>query len=207
VGVEAKEVVADKGYHSNKTMTDVKKRGKRTYVSEPRRGRRKWKGKRDAQKAVYANRRRIRGNRGKRLLRQRGEKVERAFAHMLGTGGLRRVHLRGQEEIRKRMLVQAAAFNLGLLMRRRCGFGTPRALQGLAWAQAELAAHAADAAWAFIRHSTAVFRLLAAVSAVTAANSGCRRPKPVFPHNPGCLCPASTTHKRLSPRTRLSTAC
>ena len=152
-GAEVQEVVADKGYHSNRTMTDVKERGKRSYVSEPDRGRRKWKGKRDAQKAVYANRRRIRGNRGKRLLRRRGEKVERAFAHMLGTGGMRRVHLRGQEEIRKRMLVQAAAFNLGLLMRSRCGFGTPRALQGLAWAQAELAAHVAAAASAFLRRS------------------------------------------------------
>ena len=89
---------------------------------------------------AYANRRRIRGDRGKRLLRRRGEKVERAFAHMLGTGGMRRVHLRGREEIRKRILVQAAAFNLGLPMRRRCGFGTPRALQGLAWARTELAA-------------------------------------------------------------------
>ena len=89
VGVEAKEVVADKGYHSNGTMTDLKERGRRSYVSEPDRGRRRWKGKRDARDAVYANRRRIRGDRGKRLLRRRGEKVERAFAHMLGTGGMR----------------------------------------------------------------------------------------------------------------------
>ena len=71
VGAEAKEVVADKGYHSNQTMTGVKERKLRSYVSEPKRGRRKWKGKRDAQKATCANRRRIRGNRGKRLLRQR----------------------------------------------------------------------------------------------------------------------------------------
>ena len=204
---EAREVVADKGYHSNKTMTDVRERGKRSYVSEPNRGRRKWKGKRDARKAVYANRRRIRGDRGKRLLRRRGEKVERAFAHMLGTGGMRRVHIRGQEEIRKRMLVQAAAFNLGLLMRRRCGFGTPRALQGLAWAQAELAARAADAASPLFRHSAAVFRLPSAVSAVAAANSGRRRPNPLFPHNPARFCTAFATHKRLSQRTRLSTAC
>ena len=50
------------------------------------------------------------------------------------TGGLRRVHVRGREEIRKRILIQAAAFNLGLLMRKRYGFGTPRGLQGLATA-------------------------------------------------------------------------
>ena len=203
----AREVVADKGYHSNKTMTDLKERGKRSYVSEPNRGRRKWKGKRDAQKAVYANRRRIRGNRGKHLLRRRGEKVERSFAHMLGTGGLRRVHVRGQEEIRKRMLVQAAAFNLGLLMRKRCGFGAPRALQGLAWAQAELAARAADTVSAFLSHSEAVFRLLAAISAVLATNPDQRRPKPVFAHNPGRLCAAFAAHTRLAPKTLLSTAC
>ena len=128
VGAEPKEVVGDKGYHSNATMTGVKDRGLRSYVSEPNRGRRKWKGKRDAQKAVYGNRRRIRGNRGKRLLRRRGEKLERTFAHLLVSGGLRRVHVRGQKEIRKRLLVHAAAFNLGLMMRARFGFGTPRGL-------------------------------------------------------------------------------
>ena len=97
VGAEPKEVVGDKGYHSNATMTGVKDRGLRSYVSEPNRGRRKWKGKREAQKAVYGNRRRIRGNRGKRLLLRRGEKLERTFAHLLVSGGLRRVHVRGQK--------------------------------------------------------------------------------------------------------------
>ena len=88
VAAEPQEVVADKGYHSNKTMTGVRDRGLRSYVSEPDRGRRNWKRNRDAQKPTYANRRRIRGDRGKRLLRQRGEKLERGFSHMLVTGGL-----------------------------------------------------------------------------------------------------------------------
>ena len=83
VGAESEEVVADKGYHSNAIMTCVSEQGLRSYVSEPKRGRRKWKGKRDAQKATYGNRRRIRGRREKRLLRQRGEKLERTFAHLL----------------------------------------------------------------------------------------------------------------------------
>ncbi|MDE0248186.1 MAG: transposase [Gemmatimonadota bacterium] len=108
-------------------------------MSEPKRGRRKWKGKRDAQKATYGNRRRIKGERGKRLLRQRAEKLERTFAHLLGSGGMRCVHLHGREEIPKRVLLQAAAFNLGLLMRSRFGVGTPRSLQGLAAAAAALA--------------------------------------------------------------------
>ena len=71
VGAEAKEVVGDKGYHSNATMPGVKKRGLPTYLSEPNRGRRKWKGKRDAQEAVYGNRHRIKGERGKRLPHER----------------------------------------------------------------------------------------------------------------------------------------
>ena len=48
-----------------------------------------------ARDAVYANRRRIRGNRGRELLRRRGELLERPFAHLYDTGGMRRVHLRG----------------------------------------------------------------------------------------------------------------
>ena len=76
-------MVGDKGYHSNATMTGVKDRRMRSYVSEPNRGRRKWKGKRDAPKVVYGNRRCIKGERGKRLLRQRGEKLERTFARSL----------------------------------------------------------------------------------------------------------------------------
>ncbi len=132
VDAQAREVVADKGYHSNATMKRLKAQGLRSYVSEPQRGRRNWRRDRAAQQPTYDNRRRVRGHRGKRLLRGRGEKLERAFAHLLQTGGLRRVPVRGQENIRKRLLVHAAAFNLGLLMRHRHGVGTPRSLQGRA---------------------------------------------------------------------------
>ena len=126
------EVVGDKGYHSNETMVGFADLGVRSYVSEPDRGRRKWKGKAAAKKAVYANRRRIRGNRGQRLLRQRGERVERPNAHLYETGGMRRVHLRGHPNILKRLLVHVCGFNLGLLMRQLTGVGTPRSLQGRA---------------------------------------------------------------------------
>ena len=160
VGAEPKEVVGDKGYHSNATMTGTSERGLRSYVSEPNRGRRKWKGKGDAQEATYGNRRRIRGERGKRLLRQRGEKLERTFAHLLVSGGMRRVHVRGQEEIRKRMLVHTAAFNLSLLMRSRFGFGTPRGLQGLAAAAAALADASAPDFASLLRPNMRILGLL-----------------------------------------------
>jgi transposase len=126
------EAVFDKGYHSNDVMTAMKQSGVRTYCSEPNRGRRNWKGKPEEKAAVYANRRRIRGERGKRLLRQRGERVERSFAHMYETGGMRRTHLRGHENIGKRLLIHASAFNLGLAIRKMTGFGTPRGMQGRA---------------------------------------------------------------------------
>jgi len=122
------EVVADKGYHSNATTRVLAELKVRSYLSEPERGRRRWQGKRAAQRAVYANRRRIRGARGKSLLRRRGELVERPFAHCYETGAMRRTHLRGQENILKRLLVHVAGCNLGLLMRHNFGFGTPRGL-------------------------------------------------------------------------------
>src|SRR5579864_2241564 len=90
------ELVADKGYHSNAVLTGRQELGIRTYISEPARGRRRWRHKRAEQRATYANRRRIRGHRGKRLLRRRGELLERSFAHCYDTGGMRRVHLRGR---------------------------------------------------------------------------------------------------------------
>jgi transposase len=124
------EVVADKGYHSDRILLDLESWAIRSYLSEPDRGRRNWKDDVDAQQAVYANRRRIRGERGKRLHRMRGELIERPFAHLYETGAMRRTHLRGHPNILKRLLIHTAAFNLGLLMRMVFGAGTPRGLQG-----------------------------------------------------------------------------
>jgi transposase len=123
------EIVTDKGYHSNQTMIDLEAVGIRSYVAEPDRGRRDWSKEPAAQTPVYANRRRIRGARGRRLMRQRGERIERSFAHLYDTGGMRRTYLRGHTNILKRLLIHAGGFNLGLLMRHLLGIGTPRGLQ------------------------------------------------------------------------------
>lgn len=128
------ELVADKGYHSKQKMLDFAAVGVRTYISEPDRGRQHWEDQYDARDAVYANRRRIRGARGKRLLRRRGELLERPNAHLYETGGLRRLHLRSHDNILKRVVVHATGFNLGLWMRAVTGTGTPRGLQGRATA-------------------------------------------------------------------------
>jgi transposase len=126
----AEEAVGDKGYHSKRVMVDLALAGRRSYISEPTRGRQKWEGEALEREAVYANRRRKKGVRGQRLMRRRGEMLERSFAHVLETGGMRRTHLRFHYNIAKRMLIHVAGFNLGLLMRKRFGLGTPRGLQG-----------------------------------------------------------------------------
>jgi len=124
------ELVTDKGYHSKQTVLDMQSLGIRTYISEPDRGRQHWIDQHAERDAVYTNRRRIRGERGKRLMRLRGELLERPNAHLYETGRMRRTHLRGHGNILKRLLVQVAAANLGLWMRTLTGIGTPRGLQG-----------------------------------------------------------------------------
>lgn len=148
------ELVADKGYHSNGVLTGVGRMVSRTYLSEPKRGRGNWSDNPDARDAVYvvypcayaisypdnpdacdavyANRKRIRGCRGKRLMKKRGELIERSFAHCYDTGGMRRTHLRGHTNILKRLLIHVAGFNLSLVLRRVFGRGTARGFQGLA---------------------------------------------------------------------------
>ena len=111
-GTGIAELVCDKGYHSNQTLVTLAEVGIRSYVSEPERGRRNrrnWGGKPAARDAVYANRRRIRGTRGKRLLRRRGERLERPNAHLYATGRMRRVHLRRHGNILKRLLLHRSA--------------------------------------------------------------------------------------------------
>jgi transposase len=121
------EVVADKGYHSNDVLVELAALKVRTYVAEPDRGTRNWRGRQVAKQAVYGNRRRIQGDRGKFLQRQRGERIERNFAHQFDTGGLDRLYVRGLDNVRKKFLLQAAACNLALLLRSLHGSGKPRA--------------------------------------------------------------------------------
>ena len=124
-GIE--EVVADKGYHSGPVLEETKAVGVRTYIPERKQtGQRHWAGKEGQQQAVYANRQRVQRAKGKQLLRQRGELIERSFAHCYDTGGMRRTHLRKHSNILKRQLIHVGAFNLSLILRKLVGAGTPR---------------------------------------------------------------------------------
>jgi hypothetical protein len=125
------ECVADRGYHSGAVLVGMDEVGIRSYIAEPERGRRRWRGKAKEQKAVYRNRNRMKRAKAKGLHRRRAEILERSFAHMLDTGGMRRVWLRGRENVWKRYLIHACAFNLALVMRSLYRAGTPRGLEAL----------------------------------------------------------------------------
>jgi hypothetical protein len=129
---EIQDAVADKGYHSNATLANLHEyTNYRSYIPEPQLPHaRVWTEKPPEQReAVYANRRRTRGSRGRKLQRLRSERLERSFAHVCETGGARRTWLAGIENVQKRYLISAAAHNLGLLMRSLFKMGTPRGLQ------------------------------------------------------------------------------
>jgi transposase len=151
LGVE--ELVADKGYHSGEVLKKLHVGGVRSYLPEPSRGKRNWAGKAVEQKRTYQNRRRVRGDRGKRLQKLRSELTERTFAHMYETGAMRRVHLRGSQNILKRLLIHGAAFNLSLILRKQLGAGKPKELHSL-W---NLILRLLSAVWTVLSDQNAAF--------------------------------------------------
>lgn len=165
-----KEVVGDKGFHKASTIKRLADEGIRTYFPERKqRGERRWKnnGGRSTAIAVYQNRKRLASKKSKKLQRRRGELLERSFAHLCETGGHRRTRLRGRENVQKRYLMQAAAFNLSLVMRKMLGHGTPRALAAAADQLLALIATAADRLFALV--ATAIWHVLVELD-VTAGN-------------------------------------
>ena len=121
------ELVADKGYHSREVIKELDCGVWKTRIAEPKaNGLFNWKGDHEARRAVYNNRARLKSSKGHELAKRRTELVERSFQHVLDRGGMRRTHLRGQENVHKRYILCVAGFNLGLLMRKKTGFGTPK---------------------------------------------------------------------------------
>lgn len=128
------EVVVDKGYHSGEVIeTFANDTRYRLYAAEKSLTdgkRRRWKGLTLArQQALRNHQRRATSDHGRALQRQCSEIVERSFAHTCETGGARRSWLRGVVKVAKRYLMTAAAHNLGCLMRKLFGMGTPRGRQ------------------------------------------------------------------------------
>jgi transposase len=123
------ELVADKGYHSRDGLKDLEDGPWKSRIAEKKQPDvSRWHGDKDARRAVYNNRARLRSGVAKEAFKLRAELVERSFALVLDRGGMRRAWLRGRQNLHKRYLVHVAGYNLGLIMRLLVGAGTPREL-------------------------------------------------------------------------------
>ena len=124
------ELIADRGYHSRAGLKALDGGPWKTRISEPRRDEfSRWHGDDAARRAVYNNRTRLLSGVARQAFKLRAELVERGFALILDRGGMRRVWLRGRENVQKRYLIHVAGYNLGLIMRLLTGAGTPRELR------------------------------------------------------------------------------
>jgi transposase len=183
------ELLGDKGYHKAETL-DLVEHGvaMRPYIPEPKLAhQRVWTDKPPEHRAaVYGNRRRVRGARGRRLSRLRSEYAERSFAHVCETGATRRLWLRGKENVAKWYVLRAAARNLTVIMRALFNIGTPRGLQGLGARLRALVWRLRAALWP-LRLSTRSFHphaLPVAASASTVDRS--LFVAPISPSSTGC---------------------
>lgn len=117
---------ADKGYYAVGQLQALQQEQIKTVICDPIHNRRLDKLEPAAQRAVRAADRSTSSQYGKALLRKRGQHIERAFAHILDCGGMRRATLRGLRNIQKRFQLAAAFYNLSQLMRQLFGVGTPK---------------------------------------------------------------------------------
>ena len=136
-----RSLTGDEGYFSGEETAALHEQGLRVIIGDPHANKRNAKRQEPRiRKALAKAKRAVKSKSGKKLLRKRGEYVERSFVHVLDHGGMRRATLRGRDNLSKRHQVAAMGFNLSLLMRKCFGIGTPKQ-----W----LAAAAAVSAWIF----------------------------------------------------------
>jgi len=118
---------ADKGYFSLEEIGRLQELTLKTVISDPRRDQRRLDKLERAQRQTLTRAQRsVRSKYGRKLLRKRGQHIERSFAHVLDAGGMRRATLRGLENLNKRHQIAAACYNLSQLLRRIYGVGTPK---------------------------------------------------------------------------------
>jgi transposase len=180
-------LTADKGYYCVAELEVIQQSGIKTVISDPLRHRRLDKLNPGQRTVVRRARRSARSGYGKTLLRRRGMHIERSFAHILDSGGMRRATLRGQDNLDKRYKIAAASYNLSQLMRHLFGIGTCK----------QAAARLASALKGLL---TATCRVLASIFGFSVAHSTFRCAlRRLSSQNLGA------THPRE--KTRFSTAC
>jgi len=125
------EVVADKGYHSGPVLAEVSEcvrtynLGSKTKTAEMGKAKRSNKQQSMQTNGAY------KVSAARFYASVAVELLERPFAHQYETGAMRRLHVRGLDNVAKRVLLQAAAFNLALILRSITKAGTPRGLADL----------------------------------------------------------------------------
>lgn len=119
-------LTADKGYYCVVELEAIQESGIKTVISDPLRNRREDILIPEQRRVVASARRSAKSAYGKALLRRRGMHIERSFAHLLDSGGMRRATLRGQHNLEKRYKIAAATYNLSQLLRHLFGVGTPK---------------------------------------------------------------------------------
>ena len=117
---------ADKGYFEVSQLQALQHEQIKTVICDPIRQRHLDKLSESERQAVQAAHRSAQSQYGQKLLRRRGMHLERAFAHILDCGGMRRATLRGRQNLNKRFKLAAAFYNLSQLMRNLFGIGTPK---------------------------------------------------------------------------------
>jgi hypothetical protein len=122
---------ADKGYFEVTQVVALQQEQIKTVICDPVSNRRLDKLDEAGQQAVKAAHRSTQSKYGKELLSRRGMHLERAFAHILDCGGMRRATLRGRQNLNKRFKLAAAFYNLSQLMRKLFGIGTPRQCEAM----------------------------------------------------------------------------
>ena len=120
-------LTSDKGYFSLLEIGRLQELSLKTVISDPRRAQRRFDKLSSAERQSLARAQRsVSSKYGRKLLRKRGQHIERSFAHVLDAGGMRRATLRGLENLNKRHQIAAACYNLSQLLRRLYGVGTPK---------------------------------------------------------------------------------
>jgi transposase len=123
---------ADKGYFEVTQVVALQQEQIKTVICDPIGNRRLDKLDEAGRQAVKAAHRSTQSKYGKDLLSRRGMHLERAFAHILDCGGMRRATLRGRQNLNKRFKLAVAFYNLSQLMRKLFGIGTPRQCEAMA---------------------------------------------------------------------------
>ena len=120
-------LTADKGYFSLLEIGRLQELSLKTVISDPHRAQRRFDKLSSAERQSLARAQRsVSSKYGRKLLRKRGQHIERSFAHVLDAGGMRRATLRGLENLNKRHQIAAACYNLSQLLRQLYGIGTPK---------------------------------------------------------------------------------